>query len=101
VDDDATGLPLREETEHLTEDRAPALRGRLTFFEPLRDRERVPLGVARDGVVLFLERDSVFTLAGRGDADVGEDVVGNGCVKVISDLLTGSIVRIQGRLSKI
>src|SRR4029079_15980360 len=50
---------------------APALRGRLLFFEPFRNREVVLTGVSFNRRTLFWERDTLFTLAGRRHTDIG------------------------------
>jgi len=75
VNDYAACLPATEEPNHRRKDRPAAFRSGLLFLEESGYLDAVFLGVTLYCVLLFLERNAVFTLSRRGDADIGETLL--------------------------
>src|SRR5262249_16284239 len=62
VDDDSITLASIKKLEHFVKDGPASFSSRLSFLKPFADFQSVPLRIALDSVVLFLERDSFFAL---------------------------------------
>ncbi len=67
------GLALTEEFEHSSKHRPSAFGGGLLLFEPGNYFQPVSASIARDRILLFLERHSLLPLLYCGDANVPED----------------------------
>src|SRR5947208_2047359 len=85
VNDDTGGFSGAEQFEHPVKDRAAMFGSGLAFFKPVGNAQIEVRRIPRNGVALFLKRHAFFTLFGRGDTDVAEE------------LLHGSGASIRGR----
>jgi len=72
VKDDALGLSAAKKFQRLIEHRASSLGGGFHFLKPYRNVQLIPLGIAQNGIALFLERYAFGPLFDRGNTDVAD-----------------------------